>query len=54
MFSNDAIKLYYTPTLRKQTVHATLPIYIGSGPPNLYLKPGKERAFLTRTCKVGC
>lgn len=49
--SKDGIRIYYTPTLRNQTVDSVSTIGIGTHP-RMLVPPSKDRYFLTRTCTV--
>ena len=52
--SRDGIRIFYTPTLRPQTAvtASTFGIFQASDYTGLHVPPGRQRYFLTRTCRV--
>jgi hypothetical protein len=50
--AEDGIKIYYTSDLREYTSISKPIITVPFGPSELYIPPGVDRYFLTRTCTV--
>jgi len=49
--SNDGIRLFYTPTLRKDSINGLIVMRVSRNP-QMFVAPGKKRFFLTRACSL--
>mmetsp|Transcript_39777 Transcript_39777/g.71540 ORF Transcript_39777/g.71540 Transcript_39777/m.71540 type:complete len:636 (+) Transcript_39777:91-1998(+) len=49
--SNDGVRIYYTPTLRNDSISEMSVMEVSSNP-QMYIAPDKERFFLTRSCTL--
>jgi len=50
--ATDGIRVHYTPDFRTYSSTSKPLINIGVGPRELFVPPGEERFFVTKTCKV--
>eukprot|EP00928_Gymnodinium_smaydae_P080129 TRINITY_DN63900_c0_g1_i1.p1 TRINITY_DN63900_c0_g1~~TRINITY_DN63900_c0_g1_i1.p1 ORF type:complete len:612 (-),score=68.12 TRINITY_DN63900_c0_g1_i1:251-2086(-) len=51
LVSNDGMRIFYTPTLRNETL-GDFPVSEISLNPQMWFPPGKARNFMTRSCKL--